>query len=267
VGVGAGNYDRDYFILRRTTDDVRQPHSIEMQTLAELGLLGGLALAAFFVAVGVGVVRRVRAGPSDAVVLVGTLGVFSSWVAHTSVDWPHLLPGATGIALSAAAYLATEPAALAAAGQPRRPVALGWVVRGLAVVAVVVGAVFVARATVAAHYLDSARDALDTHPIQAIHKANDSLAFNADSLDALYLKSAAYARLGDYEHSRAALREATRLEPHNFVAWALLGDLEVRRGHVERARALYAHASRLNPRDGVLRDLVKDPLAGFAQNG
>ena len=40
LGVGAGNYDRPYFKLRATEEDVTQPHSVELQVLSELGLLG-----------------------------------------------------------------------------------------------------------------------------------------------------------------------------------------------------------------------------------
>ena len=39
-GQGAGNYDDLYFSERRTTEDIRQPHSLPLQTLAELGLVG-----------------------------------------------------------------------------------------------------------------------------------------------------------------------------------------------------------------------------------
>ena len=46
-GVGAGNFDRTYFLERRTDEDVRQAHSIELQTLGETGLIGAIALAAF----------------------------------------------------------------------------------------------------------------------------------------------------------------------------------------------------------------------------
>ena len=59
-GVGAGNYDRTYFLERRTTEDIRQPHSIELQTLGELGIVGGALLAIFLVAIAVGFARRAR---------------------------------------------------------------------------------------------------------------------------------------------------------------------------------------------------------------
>src|ERR1022692_350968 len=47
LGVGAGNYPRDYYQLRATTEDIEQPHSVELQSLAELGIPGLLLLACF----------------------------------------------------------------------------------------------------------------------------------------------------------------------------------------------------------------------------
>jgi hypothetical protein len=261
-GVGADNYTRDYFARRRTTEDIRQPHSVEFQALAELGLLGAIAFGVFLVAVAVGAVRHVRArrlAPPERALLVATIGPWFAWLAHSSVDWSHLLPGATGIALLAAAYLVTQPGAPAqAAGPPRRRVPT-IAVGALVSMGIVVGAITVGRTFLAHHYLDQGKRSLRTDPVQAIKKANDSLAFNGDSLQALYLKSAGYARLGDYRRSRATLLEATRLEPRNFLSWSLLGDLEVRRGELRAARAAYARASRLNPRDRTLQRLTREP--------
>ena len=62
-GIGAGNYDRTYFIERQTPEDIRQPHSIELQTLGELGVVGGVLLAAFLVAILAGFVRRAQSRP------------------------------------------------------------------------------------------------------------------------------------------------------------------------------------------------------------
>ena len=61
-GVGAGNYDVPYFQNRRQAEDIRQPHSLELQTLAELGLPGGLALLALIGCATAGLVIRGRRG-------------------------------------------------------------------------------------------------------------------------------------------------------------------------------------------------------------
>ena len=60
-GVGAGNYDRTYFLERKTPEDIRQPHSLPLQTLGELGVVGGLGLLVFLGALAAGFARRARA--------------------------------------------------------------------------------------------------------------------------------------------------------------------------------------------------------------
>ncbi len=41
AGVGAGGYTVAYYKQRRTTEAIENPHSIELELLAELGLVGG----------------------------------------------------------------------------------------------------------------------------------------------------------------------------------------------------------------------------------
>jgi Tfp pilus assembly protein PilF len=265
VGVGAGNYSRGYFLQRRTTEDIRQPHSIELQTLAELGVLGAGALGLFLLAVAGGWWRRAaapRVGPGDRALLVAAGGVFTAWLAHSSVDWSHLVPGATGLALLAVAYLVRRPADTgttpAAYDAPRRGRG-GLAARSVVGVATALAVVAVVRPVLAQHYLAQGKAALPANPVRALQKARVSLAMNDQSVDAYYLRAAAHARLGDSVRARGALVRATQLEPHNFVAWALLGDLTARRGQVRLARAYYARASALNPRDQALRDLRRTP--------
>ena len=62
-GVGAGGYDPGYYLHRRTTEAIQQPHSLELQTLAELGIVGGLLLLAFLAAVAPGSSVRCGAPP------------------------------------------------------------------------------------------------------------------------------------------------------------------------------------------------------------
>ena len=159
-GVGAGNYDRTYFLERRTPEDIRQAHSIEMQVLGELGLPGLAALALFIIAVLAGFVRRARAARTsleDRGLAVAAGGAFLVWLLHTSVDWLHLIPGVTGLALAFAAVLV---------GPWRRPAAgAGTATRRAVVLActglIVVGAVLVGRSALADSYRSDARDRLD----------------------------------------------------------------------------------------------------------
>ena len=54
VGVGAGNYAGPYFKQRVTMEDVRQPHSLPLQTLSELGVIGAVLLVGLSDRCGVG---------------------------------------------------------------------------------------------------------------------------------------------------------------------------------------------------------------------
>jgi hypothetical protein len=262
-GQGAGNYDRLYFAERRTSEDIRQPHSLPLQALAELGVGGALALLAFVGAILAGLWRNARQAKESAevrVVVVGAGGAFVAWLAHTSVDWLHNLPGVTGIALCAAA-------ALVAPWSPGPSSRRITSVRIVAVVAVCVAATAAAfsvgRLAIADQYRIDAGDQLRSDPVEALRLANQSLAFNDQSLLALYVKGAAYARLGRYRAARGALIEATRLEPHDHVPWALLGDLAVRRGDFTAARRFYRRASELNPRSESIEALARNPRAAL----
>jgi Flp pilus assembly protein TadD len=82
--------------------------------------------------------------------------------------------------------------------------------------------------------------------------ARAALDVDDEIMEAYYLESAAHARLGQYRPAIGALREAVRREPHDFLPWALLGDLATRRGDLERARGYYARAAALNPRDPAI---------------
>ncbi|MGH2713108.1 MAG: tetratricopeptide repeat protein, partial [Thermoleophilaceae bacterium] len=103
--------------------------------------------------------------------------------------------------------------------------------------------------------------AVASDPAEAIAKARDSRRLNDERLDVYYVESAAWARLGDYRRARAALTEATRREPHDFVTWALLGDLATRRGEERQALRDYRQALSLNPRNDALRTAVQKARA------
>jgi O-antigen ligase len=263
-GLGAGNYTRDYFLERRTSEDIRQPHSLPLQTLAELGVVGGALLAVFVAAVLAGLwrqSRRARNSPSRRLVAVAAGGAFVAWFTHTSVDWLHNIPGVTGIALCAAAALVAPWA--------RRTGGVGFTTARIFAVAAVGLAVIVAadvagRLAYADHLRIQGRHELRSNPIDALHDANRALALNGDSLPALYIKSAAYARLDRYRRARATLIEARRLEPHDPLPWALLGDIAARRRDFRAARSYYRRSSELDPKNALIKSLARDPRAALS---
>jgi O-antigen ligase len=256
-GVGAGNYDVGYFRERRTTEDVHQPHSLALQVLAELGLVGGglLALFAGAVLAGlIGLVRRARDEVWARAMAVAAGGGFVAWLVQTEVDWLQLLPAITGVALAAAA-VALRPWEVPESRRPASPWLRAAALCALAAALAIV-AVGVARPVRADRLVAEGQDRLREDPAQALAKADDALKLNPDSMAAYYLKASAYARGDDYLLARATLLEAVGREPEDWVTWALLGDLASRRGDRRLALRYYRRGLALNPRDPELARLI-----------
>lgn len=166
----------------------------------------------------------------------------------------------TGIALCGAAVL-VAPWRREHGGVRRSRRRIATIVVCAAVV--LVGATLVGRAALADKYRADAEQALASSPRAALEKAGESLSLNDEALGTYYVRAAAQARLGRYAPARAALVEATRREPREWVTWGLLGDLAVRRGDFAQARRDYGRAAALNPRDEGLEALARDPRAAL----
>jgi hypothetical protein len=253
IGVGAGNYYRDYFRERRTVEDVRQPHSVELQVLAETGLLGGLALLAFIAAVVFAAMRvqhRLDLSIGERALATGAFGAFLLWLFHASVDWLHLLPGVTGAAFASAAVLvvlaARAPTTAPRLRSPLRPVLFA----GAVIAVASLGVLFLAE-----RYRLDARDQVRSDPAAALERGRDAFELNNQSVPTLYTIAAAQARLNRYSDARSTLERAEELEPSNWVTPALIGDLAVRVRDFELAAASYGRAAALNPRNAELKDL------------
>ena len=106
TGVGSGSFQVEW---RRETDSglaAFDAHSLYFETLAELGIVGGLLLAAFLVALVGGIAAAARAAPRDPV-LPAAAAVLAAFLVHAGVDWDWELPGVTlPVLLLAAAALA-----------------------------------------------------------------------------------------------------------------------------------------------------------------
>jgi UDP-GlcNAc:undecaprenyl-phosphate GlcNAc-1-phosphate transferase len=275
LGVGAGNYARSYYEHRATTEDIEQPHSIELQALSELGLVGVLLLAGLIAGVGWGAVRMRRRAADSALsraLMAGGLGAFVAWLLQTSVDWLHLLPGLTAIALAAVAVLirpGSRPAAAerSVAHSPLRRALTGRPALAVGASAVIVTLIVaggsLSRQGLADLYRSRAQSELDARPAAALIDANRSLDIDSDAVQTYYVKAAALARFDQAPAAEAALRKALAEEPENFATWALLGDIAVRERKLGAAKRDYVRAHVLNPRNSTLRELALNSRAAL----
>jgi UDP-GlcNAc:undecaprenyl-phosphate GlcNAc-1-phosphate transferase len=267
-GLGAGNFPGYYFRHRRVAESIQNPHSFELQTLSELGLVGILLLLLTVAAVVVGA-RRLRSLAKNSegarTLMVAATGAVIVFFVDSSGDWMQLLPGVMAIALVAAAVLC-RPGDLDTPGHGRpirQQVGRAPAIAGIAAVAFVlaVGGAGLARAGLTQIYLDDARSELAPHPGAAIRDAGRVLRLDAANLDAYYVKAAGQARFNDAAAAHATLMAAAREDPSDFVSWTLLGDLEVRLRNFAAAKAFYQHAHSLDPLDPQISALAANPAS------
>jgi len=266
-GVGAGNYADQYYARRHQLEDVTVPHSLELQMLAELGIGGAIGLLLFLVPVlGAGVTRRRRTLASgDPALKIAALGMFTAWLAATSVDWLYDIPGLAGMAMLAAAVLVVPARPVDAgnsvytahrvAAPPRTRRQQATLVGALGVLALI--AASLGRQYVATLYSNSGQGLVSRQPVKALHKLRTAEQLDPWSMQTQYAVASAYARLNDYAAARDALVRAEQLEPENYVPPALLGDIATRAGDHATALASYRRALRLDPLEPALQQALK----------
>ncbi len=105
-GEGAGSYQVRFFRTRTVDENVQNAHSLELETLGELGLVGFGFLLAFLGAIVAALIRSRRrrlALPTTQTAAAGA--TVAAWLVHASVDWDWQMPAVTGMALLVAATL------------------------------------------------------------------------------------------------------------------------------------------------------------------
>jgi hypothetical protein len=107
-GVGSGSFlvewRRENVVPRGAFD----AHSLYFETLGELGIVGGLLLAALVAAIALGVVAAARELPRDPV-LPAAAAVLAAAAVHVGVDWDWEQPGVMLPVLLLAAAALTRP--------------------------------------------------------------------------------------------------------------------------------------------------------------
>jgi len=88
VGIGTDNFAEPYLRHGRSIETPHYPHSVELRTLSQTGLVGALlALAGLAAALTAGWRGMRRADPLGRAVAAAALTGFAYWAVHGSVDW------------------------------------------------------------------------------------------------------------------------------------------------------------------------------------
>jgi hypothetical protein len=258
AGHGAGSFPALHLQYRHNTLEVRQPHDVPLEFLAETGLVGaalglGGVLALFWAAAAA--VRARAPGTRERELAAALLATGAAWGVHALVDWDWDIPAVTLPALIALGLVAAVPASGRPAARARPIVLVAVALAGWAYLA------SVALPAVADSRADGAlREARPGAPPGTLQDAAARAAFAARldplAVRALFAGAAIAERRDRRLEERRLLLEAVRRQPGDAQAWVRLAGVAVDLGDLPGAVAATSEALRLDPRNQQILDLA-----------
>jgi hypothetical protein len=248
-GIGQDNFAAGYIRLRRTYEQPRWTHSIELRLLTHTGLVGALLFAVFLVAA---LVAALRGRQGSARVTAGILLAFLVvWLVQGSIDWfweyPALSVPALAFAAAAGALDSVVPRTSSRRSRSRRLLA------GLALALLAAGALAaLAIPFAAARHARLATRVWEGEPALAyeqVRSATGLLPFDSQ----LYLLGGSIAlNQGEFARARGWLLEAERRDRENWLAPFALGLTDGEQGRRAQAASQLRRAHSLNPLESTI---------------
>jgi O-antigen ligase/polysaccharide polymerase Wzy-like membrane protein len=245
-GTGSGTFEFWWSRDGTSGETVQDAHSLYMQTLGELGIVGAALLGAFLLTILIGGgAAVVRAGPDARPWLAAALAGCVAFCVTATFDWMWQIPVIPVALLLLASLLVTarrvEPAgATGGFPVPLRIATLAAAIAAIAAIAIPLSSSSLLRESQAdaregdmAGALAAARSAQNAQPDAASPRVQEALLLEA---------------VGDLPAAAAAARAATEREDTNWRTWLVLSRLEAKQGHADAAVRAYLEAKSLNPR-------------------
>jgi tetratricopeptide (TPR) repeat protein len=293
LGIGADNFQQQYLEHGRSDETPHYPHSVELRTLAETGLLGSaLALLGLGGALWAAARALRRSDPLARSVAAAALAGFAYWVIHGSFDWFWEFAGLgapafalLGIACSLAPQRVRASVAArgsdrdgvagADASAPAEPRAGTTAARG--VWSGRVGALALALLALAAVYsfgapwlsqleVESAAHVWTRAPQTAYARLREAARLNPLSDEADSVAASIALRYGELARANSDFAAALVRSPSDPYATLELGAIASAQGRRPAALARLQRAAQLNPRDPLTREALQTVRAGRRVN-
>jgi tetratricopeptide (TPR) repeat protein len=255
VGIGADNFEQQYLRYGRSDETPHYPHSIELRTLAQTGVIGALLALVGLAAALLAAARGLRgADPLGRAVVAAALGGFGYWVVHGSFDWFWEFAGlgAPAFAMLGLAC-ALAPRGRIASG-PRR---IGWLAIGVGIAAAVLVALSITAPWLSQRQVQSAARVWTKSPLTAYARLNDAAGLNPLSDEAYVVAGSIALRFDDLARADHEFALALERTPGDAYATLERGAIASTENDRPAALALLGRAARLNPRDPLTRQALR----------
>jgi len=256
-GDGAGGFRYSYLQHRHSSDQsAHDAHSVELETLSELGIPGlALLIVAVFAAAS-GARRASRLGPSAASLSAVALAAGAYWFVHSSIDWFWPYPAVTAPALCLMGA-ACAPAMRTPSRVPR-----GRGRTWIAVLALIL-AISVIPPYLSQRYTDQAYGEWHSDLGRAFSDLNRAASLDPLSIDPLMAEGVIARFAGQPNRAIDAFTRAENRRPEEWAAHYFLARL-YSAGKPAAARRELNAALALNPREPVLQSFAKQLQARTA---
>lgn len=249
IGTGSGTFEYWWARDGDTDETVRDTHSLYLQTLGELGIVGAALLAAFLAVFLIGGTQLLASGTAlGRSQLAAAIAGFIAFCITAVFDWMWQIP------VLPVSMLLLGAVMVGGAAEPRKedgkrgaalPLPLRLGAAAIALVAIVAMAIPLASSTLVRQSeadarggdlsaaLEKARSAQNVQPGAATPRLQQALVLEAE---------------GELDAAAEAARAATERESTNWRTWLVLSRIEAERGKAAASVDAYREARSLNPR-------------------
>jgi hypothetical protein len=244
TGRGPGTFEFWTNRSKETTGFVRDAHSLYLETLGELGVVGLVLLLVFLgtVLIGGGI-QTVRAGSERKPEMAAALAACATFVVIAAVDWTWELAVVPIAFLLLASVLVTARDHLTEA-----PSGANWTLRVPVAFVSLVAIGLISIPLVSSSLLEKSEEATrDGDLSAALEFAREAEAVEPSAASPRLQQALVLEVAGEVPAALRAAREATDREPTNWRTWLVRFRLEAANGETNRALRSFQRARDLNP--------------------
>jgi hypothetical protein len=246
VGEGAGSFEAWWSEHRTVPSYVRDAHSLYLETLGELGLIG-FALISGVIAAGliVGIGRTTRSDGADRTFAASLTAAFAGFAGSAAEDWMWEMTIVSVVGVTLLALLVGD--ATRSDPRPSKVPPPAWMrvlVGGLMVVAMGAAAVVLLSAV---SLKASQKAAARGDMAYALRAADRTRAFQPWAASSHLQLALLLETTGDLVGARTEIHRALARDERDWRLWLVAARIEVGLGNVAAARVALARVRRLNP--------------------
>ncbi len=252
-GGGAGSFESWWAANGSITYFIRDAHSLWLEILGELGIIGLLVLLAFFACIGLGAASALsRAPPVHRSARAALVAVMLAFCVGAAIDWMWELTVVGAVAMLAAGML-VGPACIRTSSAPRVrhplqvPARAGVVAVGLPIIAMI------ALPLLSDLRLQTSRaEAKDGDPGAAMDAARSARSLAPWSSGPPTQLALLAEQGGDLAGARRWIDRALAENDADWRLWLVAARIQSRQGEIRAAARSLARARSLNPRSPLL---------------